>query len=102
MIVVNIFFEEDYNPETDGYHLTLAGVINNELDLNYDPELIIEAIDNDEIFKPKAGNMYEVQLIRATIASAYPFVKRAFVIDRIIEKVYDNESSCFITPLVKL
>lgn len=45
MIIVNVYYEEDYNPATDGYHLILAGVINDQLDLDVDPELIKNAID---------------------------------------------------------
>jgi hypothetical protein len=33
MIVVNYYQAEDYNPNTDGYTLTLAGVINDNIRL---------------------------------------------------------------------
>lgn len=100
MIIVNLYYEEDYNQDTDGYQLMLAAVVNDELDLNVDPTLIKDAIDNDPKFKPKAGHLYEVQLIRATIASD-PIPEPAFAIDRVIEKKYDINFG-WITPLANL
>lgn len=100
MIIVNVYYEEDYNQATDGYHLILAGVINDYLDLNYDIQLVSDAIDNDDNFSPKAGQFYEIQLIRGTIASD-PIPEPCFVIDRIIEKKYDVNCG-WITPLVRI
>jgi len=100
MIIVNVYYEEDYNPATDGYNLVLAGVINDQLDLDIDPHLIKEAIDNDKDFEPKAGQFYEIQLIRGTISSD-PIPEPAFEIDRIIEKKYDIDCG-WITPLVRM
>lgn len=100
MIIVNVYYEEDYNPATDGYNLVLAGVINDQLDLDIDPHLIKEAIDNDKDFEPKAGQFYEIQLIRGTISSD-PIPEPAFAIDRIIEKKYDIDCG-WITPLVRM
>jgi hypothetical protein len=84
MIIVNYYREEDCNPETDGYHLRLAGVINDSLDLQYDIQLITDCIDNDDDFEPKNGILYELQLVRATI-SADPIPEPAFAIREIIE-----------------
>jgi hypothetical protein len=89
MIIINLYCEEDYNPDTDGYYLDVAGIINDTLDLNYDPELIKECIYND--FEVEAGKFYELQLIRGT-SSADPIDEPIFVIDRIIEKVYDDDA----------
>ena len=100
MIIVNVYYEEDYNPTTDGYNLVLAGVINDQLDLDIDPQLINEAIDNDQDFEPKAGQFYEIQLIRGTIASD-PIPEPAFAIDRVIEKKYDIDYG-WVTPLVRM
>lgn len=100
MIIVNVYYEEDYDPTTDGYHLILAGVINDQLDLDYDPQLIKDAIDNDPDFEPKAGQFYEIQLIRGTIASD-PIPEPAFAIDRIIKKKYDIDNG-WVTPLVRM
>jgi hypothetical protein len=100
MIIVNAYYEEDYDPTTDGYQLILAGVVNDQLDLDYDPQLIKDAIDNDPDFEPKAGQFYEIQLIRGTIASD-PIPEPAFAIDRVIEKKYDVDSG-WVTPLVRM
>lgn len=102
MIIVNLYCEEDYNPTTDGFHLHLAGLVNDTLCLYSDPDLITECIENDPDFEPKAGQFYEIQLIRATISSAYPAFEPAFSIDRIIEKKYCNESESWVTPLVRM
>lgn len=48
MIIVNVYFEEGYNPETDGFACDVVGVANGIVDLNHDPEKIIEAIENRE------------------------------------------------------
>jgi hypothetical protein len=101
MIVVNYYQEEDYNPDTDGYTLTLAGVINDILDLQDDIELITECIENCGEFDPKNGVQYEIYLDRATIASAFPIVERAFAVNRIVEKVY-HEDYGHHTPIVRL
>ena len=101
MIIVNLYFEEDYNPETDGFHLHLAGVVNDTVDLYYDPQLIQDCIENDPDFEPKAGQFYELQLIRATIASD-PVPEPAFAIDRIIEKKRNKETGDWETPLIRL
>ena len=101
MIIVNLYFEEDYNPETDGYYLMLAGVVNDQLNLNYDPRLIEEAIDNDTDFEPKADQFYEIQLIRATVSSD-PVPEPAFVIDKIVEKKRCIQTGEWVTPLVRM
>jgi len=100
MIIVNLYAEEDYDPTTDSYHLILAGVVNDQLDLDCDPQLIKEAIDNDPDFEPKAGQFYEIQLIRGTISSD-PIPEAAFAIDRIVEKKYDFDLG-WVTPLVRM
>lgn len=100
MIIVNLYCEEDYDPSTDGFSLHLAAVVNDELNLCSDPQLITECIENDSSFEPKAGKMYEIQLIRATIASD-PIHEPAFCIDRVIEKTYDEDFG-WITPLVRM
>ncbi len=101
MVIVNLYCDEDYNPETDGFHLHLAGVINDSIDLYSDVELIQEAIENDPKFEPKKGQFYEIQLIRGTIASD-PVPEPCFVIDRVIEKVYNKETGEWSTPLVRI
>jgi len=101
MIIVNLYCEEDYNPETDGFHLVLAGIVNDTLDLYCDPQLIQDCIENDPDFEPKAGQFYEIQLIRATI-DADPIPEPYFAIDRIIEKVNCKHTGEWITPLVRM
>lgn len=86
MIVVNYFQAEDYNPDTDGYSLTLAGVINDTLDLQDDIQLITECIANDTDFEPKNGVLYEIYLDRAIIHTSFPAFNPAFAINRIVEK----------------
>ena len=102
MIVVNYFQEEDYNADTDGYHLDLAGVVNDVLRLDDDIELIKECIENCGEFEPKNGVMYEIYLDRATIASSFPIVEQAFAVNRIVEKFYDKDICEHITPMVRL
>ena len=101
MIIVNYYREEDCNPETDGYHLHLAGVINDSLDLNYDIQLIIDCIDNDSDFEPKNGILYELQLVRATI-SADPIPEPAFAIIEVIELKRCKHTGEFLQELVRL
>lgn len=101
MIIVNYWQEADYDSTTDGYYLELAGVVNDNLNLFSDPQLLQEAIDNDNDFEPKSETLYEIQLIRATIASD-PVPEPAFVIDRVIEKVQDNENGGWKTPIVRI
>ena len=100
MIILNLYCEDDYDQNTDGFHLHLAAVVNDELNLYSDPQLIIECIENDPDFEPKAGQLYEIQLIRGTIASD-PIPENAFAIDRIIEKKYDADFG-WITPLIQM
>jgi len=100
MIIVNLYCDENYDPTTDGFYLHLAGVVNDELNLYSDPQLIVECIENDSKFKPKAGHFYEIQLIRATILSD-PMPEPAFAIDRVIEKKYDVDCG-WVTPLVRM
>lgn len=100
MIIVNYWRDKDYDERTDGYTLHLAGVVNDVLDLNHDIELIQNAIDNDPSFEPKAETLYEIQLIRGTISSD-PIPENAFAIDRIIEKIHDQDIG-WITPLVRM
>ena len=98
MIIVNYYRDEDYNPDTDGYILTLAAVVNDELDLNNDIQLITDCIDNDPDFEPENGCLYEIQLDRATIA-ADPVPEPAFAISRIVRKRYDIDRG-WETPIV--
>ena len=101
MIIVNYYREEDCNSETDGYHLHLAGVINDSLDLNCDIQLITDCIDNHSDFEPKNGILYELQLVRATIASD-PINEPAFAIREIIEMKRCKETGSFNSELVRL
>jgi hypothetical protein len=100
MIIINYWHEKDYDPTTDGFTLHLAGVINDTLDLYYDPQLIQDCIENDTEFEPKPETLYEIQLIRGTI-SADPIPEPAFAIDRIVEKTQDADCG-WITPLVRM
>jgi hypothetical protein len=100
MIIVNYWHEKDYDPTTDGYSLHLEGIVNDVFDIVYDAELIQQAIDNDPDFEPKPETLYEIQLIRATIASD-PINEPAFAIDRVIEKKYDSDCG-WVTPLVRM
>lgn len=100
MVIVNLYFQEDYNPETDGFDVFLAAVVNDYFDIQVDPELIMEAIQNDPNFEPKNGQFYEVQLIRGTIASD-PVPEPGWAIDRVIEKVYNSHGE-WETPLVRM
>ncbi len=101
MIVVNYYQDEDYNPDTDGYTLTLAGVINDTLDLQCDIELITECIENSCEFEPKNGVMYEIYLDRARISAPYPALDPAFSVNRIVEKKYSKDYGYY-TPIVYL
>ena len=101
MIVVNYYQAEDYNPDTDGYTLTLAGVINDILDLQDDIELINECIDNCGEFEPKNGVLYEIYLDRAKIAAPFPAIDPAFAVNRIVEKKYSEDFGHY-TPIVEL
>jgi len=101
MIIVNYYQDEDFNAETDGYHLHLAGVINDNLDLQYDIQLITDCIDNDTDFEPKNGILYELQLTRATI-SADPVPEPAFAIREIIELKRCKHTGEFSPELVRL
>ncbi len=96
MIIVNLYSDEDYNPHTDDYNIFLAGIVNDTFNLHIDPNLIIDAIENDDEFEPEAGQFYEIQLVRAMIASD-PIPEPAFVVDRITKKQYD-ENQGWITP----
>lgn len=104
MIIVNVYYEENYDPTsyafTDCYRLILAGVVNDQFDLDCDPQLIKDAINNDPDFKPKARQFYEIQLIRGTTASK-TIPEPAFVIDRINKKKYDIDNG-WVTPLVRI
>ena len=101
MIVVNYYQAEDYNPDTDGYNLTLAGVINDTLDLQEDIELITECIDNCGEFDPKNGVLYEIYLDRAKIAAPFTAIDPAFAVNKIVEKKY-SEDFGYYTPIVEL
>lgn len=101
MIVVNYYQAEDYNPDTDGYTLTLAGVINDTLDLQDDIELITECIDNCGEFEPKNGVLYEIYLDRANIQAPFPAIDPAFAVNRIVEKKYSEDFGHY-TPIVEL
>lgn len=102
MIVVNYFIGAGYNRETDKPILSLAAVINDDLDLYNDIDLIDEAIDNDDEFEPKIDVLYELYLTRATI-EADPIPEAAFKIDKIVEKKFDKGSDLgWITPIVRM
>lgn len=101
MIVVNYFQDEDYNPDTDGYYLHLAGVINDELELQDDVNLIKEAIENSSDFNPKNGVVYEIYLDRARTRAPYPVIDPSFCINRVVEKKYSADLG-FYTPIVEL
>lgn len=100
MIIVNYWTEEDYNPTMDGYYLELAAVVNDSLDLLRDVEIIQEVLENTDT-EFKKGTMYEISLIRGTIASD-PGLEPTFVIDRVIEKVWCDDSLRFTTPLARI
>jgi hypothetical protein len=100
MIIVNYWQDADYDSTTDGYSLHVAGIINDTINLDIDPQLLHDAIDNDDNFEPKDETLYEIQLIRATIASD-PIPELAFSVDRIIEKKYDEDFG-WITPLIRM
>ena len=101
MIVVNYYQAEDYNADTDGYTLTLAGIINDTLDLQDDIDLITECIENDSDFEPKNGVMYEIYLDRANIQAPFPAIDPAFAINRVVEKKYSEDFGHY-TPIVEL
>lgn len=101
MIVVNYYQAEDYNPDTDGYILTLAGVINDTLELQDDVQLITECLSNCDEFEPKNGVMYEIYLDRATIAASFPIYEQAFSVNKIVEKKY-NEDYGHHTTIVRM
>jgi hypothetical protein len=90
MIIVNYWQDKDYDPTTDGYELTLAGVVNDSLSLTNDLQLIELAVDNDNEFEPKDETVYELYLERCTIA-ADPIPERAFRITRVVELKQDSE-----------
>ena len=100
MIIVNLTFEESYDPETDGYHLELAAVVNDTLDLFNDVDLIKDCIENDTEIERKGGSSYVVQLLRATIDSD-PIPEPAFIVGSFIQEVYDPNYG-WITPTIKL
>ena len=102
MIIVNYYQEEGFNPDTDGYHLDLAAVVNDILRLDDDVQLIKDCIENCTKFNPKNGVMYELYLDRATIASSFPIVEHAFALNRIVEKFYDKDICEHVTPVVCL
>lgn len=91
MIIVNYYQEEDYNPETDGYHLNLAAVVNDTLDLINDIEQIKDAIDNSSEFEPKNGTLYELHLDRAVINYSHPAREYTFSLTNIVEMKYSPE-----------
>lgn len=101
MIIVKYYQSEDYNPDTDGYDLTLAAVVNDTLDLNNDIALITECIENSGEFEPKNGVLYEIYLDRAKIAAPFPAIDPAFALNRIVEKKYSEDFGHY-TPLVEL
>jgi hypothetical protein len=101
MIIVNYYQDEDYNPDTDGYNLHLAAVVNDVLDLTNDIDLITDCIENDSNFKPKNGVFYELHLDRANIRAPYPAIDPAFAITNIVEYNY-NEVLGHHKPIVNL
>lgn len=101
MIVVNYYQDEDYNPDTDGYSLTLAAVINDTLDLHDDISLIKECIENDSDFKPVNATLYEIYLDRANIQAPFPAIDPAFAINSIVTKRYSEDLGHH-TPIVQL
>lgn len=101
MIVVNYFRGDNYDPDTkDGYDLDLVAVVNDTLDLVFDPIRIKECIDNDDEFDPEFGILYEVYLDRATIDSS-PVPDLAFAINRVVKKWYREDIGWY-TPVVRM
>lgn len=98
MIIINLFLESGCDPITDGPIIHLEGIINDNFDIDYDPGLIQECIQNDD-FTPKEEVLYEIQLTRGTIASD-PIPESCFVVTNILEKVND-ENFGWITPLIR-
>lgn len=100
MIVVNLWLESGTDPYLDGYHLDIAGVINDSFSLTHDVQLAFDAIDNDGEFTPKEETLYEIHLLRGTISSD-PVPEPCFVIAHVYEKVKDHNDQ-LITPLIRL
>ena len=97
MIVINYFKHKD----EDDFLMHLCGIVNENLDLDYEPILLREAIENDPEFKPKEDTLYELYLTRATIASD-PVDEPAFAIYNVLEKTYSKEIEDWINPIVRL
>jgi hypothetical protein len=101
MIIVNYFQDEDYNPETDGYSLHLAGMVNDHLDLDYDINLIKECIDNQDEHEFLNDVLYEIHLCRATI-DADPIPEPAFAIYQVVTMERSKETGIHQMKLVRL
>ena len=93
--------DADRNPDTDGYSLMLSAIANDNFDVHVDPQLAIDAIDNDSDFEPKGDTLYEIHLVRATIA-ADPVPEPALAIDRVIELKQDNADGLWSRPIVRM
>lgn len=100
MIIVNYWLDLDV--EDREYSLLLAGVINDTLDLDFDIVLIHDAIDNNDDFEPKHETLYEIHLVRASIANGTIMGEPAFYIDKALEKTHNKETGEWITPIVQL
>lgn len=101
MIVVNYFQESDFNPETDGYSLELAAVINDVFDINEDPQRIKECIEDCPEW-PAFENevMYEIYLDRGLITQQAPFMgEKIFVVSKVVKLDYDPDNGHYKKPI---
>lgn len=104
MVIVDCWVSNDCNLEIgflleDGLSVTLKGVIDDEFDLDRDPELVKDVLINDHGFKPKKETLYEVYLRRARIQSDLE-PEESFVVEMVIEKEY--KEGRWVTPVVNL
>lgn len=98
MIIVNYFREKDCSHLEGEYMLAIAGIINDHFDVNEDPEILKNAIEmDDDLCELKEETLYEIQLIRGAIQGPFPAREPTFVVDRIIEKKFDEDFG-WITP----
>lgn len=100
MIIVNYWLDIDSDDYVNDYSLDLVSVVNDTFSLNNDVSLVFECISNDEDFIPKPEILYEIHLLRGSIASD-PINEPCFVISSVYEKVLD-ENNNFSTPLIKI
>lgn len=102
MIIVNYWQDKDYDSENDGYDLKLAGVINDCLDLNFDVDLIIDCIDNQQKYKFKDETLYVIYLERALIDAPHPHIDPAFAISQVVEMKRNVHTGEWETPPINL